>query len=58
MMPLGTGKMDIPAVIKACNEKVLRWVIVELDHCDIDMFDAVAQSYTYLTKNGLAKGRK
>jgi sugar phosphate isomerase/epimerase len=58
MQPLGTGKMDIPAVIKACNEKVLRWVIVELDHCDCDMFDAVAQSYTYLTKNRLASGKK
>ena len=48
---------DLPAVLKACNEKVLRWVIVELDYCDCDMLDAVAQSYTYLTKNGLAKGR-
>lgn len=58
MMPLGTGKMDIPAVIKACNEKVLRWVIVELDHCECDMLEAVAKSYTYMTRNRLAEGNK
>jgi len=56
MQPLGTGRMDIPAVIKACNEKVLRWIIVELDYCEGDMVDAVAQSYTYLTRHGLAAG--
>ena len=56
MMPLGTGKMDIPAVISACREDVLRWVIVELDRCDMDMEEAVAQSYAYLIRNGLAGG--
>jgi sugar phosphate isomerase/epimerase len=58
MQPLGTGTMDIPAVIKACNEKVLRWVIVELDYCEMDMVEAVAQSYTYMTRNGLAQGNR
>jgi hypothetical protein len=48
--------MDIPAVIKACNERVLRWVIVELDYCEMDMVEAVAQSYTYMTRNRLAQG--
>ncbi len=58
MLPLGTGKLDIPGVIGACDEQVLRWVIVELDRCDCDMVDAVAQSYAYLTRNRLAAGNR
>ncbi|MBN2449705.1 MAG: sugar phosphate isomerase/epimerase [Lentisphaeria bacterium] len=58
MSALGTGKMDIPAVLRACNENVLRWVIVELDRCDTDMFQAVADSYTYMTANGFALGNR
>ena len=56
MMALGTGKMDIPAVLRACNDDVLRWIIVELDRCDTDMEEAVAQSYRYLVSKGLAAG--
>jgi hypothetical protein len=32
--------------------------VVELDECATDMMEAVKQSYTYLTGNGLAVGRK
>lgn len=55
---VGDGKMNIRAVIGAADPKVLEWLIVELDSCDTDMFDAVAASYRYLTSNGLAKGRR
>ena len=55
---VGSGKMDIPAVIQAADPSVLEWLIVELDACDTDMFEAVAASYRYLTANGLAKGRR
>lgn len=58
MMPLGTGKMDIPGVVAACNEDVLRWVIVELDRCDMDMLEAVEKSYQYMTEKGLALGNR
>jgi sugar phosphate isomerase/epimerase len=55
---VGMGKMDIPACVAAADPKVLRGVIVELDECATDMMTAVRQSYQYLTKNGLGKGRK
>ena len=50
--------MDFPSVIAAADENVLRWLIVELDRCDTDMFTAVEESYKYLTSNGLAEGNK
>jgi sugar phosphate isomerase/epimerase len=55
---VGRGKMDIPGVIRAADPQVLEWAIVELDACDTDMMEAVADSYGYLTSNGLAKGRR
>ena len=58
MLALGTGKLNIPPIIQAADPAVLRWVIVELDRCDTDMFTAIEQSYTYLTKNKLAAGNK
>ncbi|MBI4977484.1 MAG: sugar phosphate isomerase/epimerase [Spirochaetes bacterium] len=58
MMALGTGKLDIPPIIHAADPSVLRWVIVELDRCDTDMFTAIEQSYKYLTTNKLAVGNK
>jgi sugar phosphate isomerase/epimerase len=56
--PIGFGKMDIPAVIGAADESVLSWLIVELDNADRDMLQAVAESYAYLTGEGLAAGNK
>jgi sugar phosphate isomerase/epimerase len=53
---VGKGKMNFPKVVAAADPKVLRWLIVELDTCATDMFQAVADSYTYLTSSGLAVG--
>lgn len=58
MLAVGQGKMDIPSVIAAADENVLRWLIVELDRCDTDMFTAVEESYKYLTSKGLGAGNK
>jgi sugar phosphate isomerase/epimerase len=58
MLAVGSGKIDVPAVIAAANESVLRWLVVELDRCDTDMFTAVEESYKYLVGNGLAAGNK
>lgn len=58
MLAVGQGKMDIPSVIAAADENVLRWLIVELDSCDTDMFTAVEESYDYLISNNLASGNK
>ena len=58
MTAVGSGKVDIKGAIAAADPDVLQWLIVELDRCDTDMWDAVSQSYTYLTQNGLAAGNK
>ena len=51
----GKGVMDFPAIMHAARTP--DWVIVELDDCKTDMLEAVQESYTYLTKQRLAKGR-
>jgi len=49
MQALGTGAMDIPALLEAGAGNV-EWVIVELDRCATDMTEAVRKSYQYLSK--------
>lgn len=58
MKPIGQGKLDMPAIIGAANSKILEYIIVELDSCDIPPLEAVEQSYTYLVGNGLARGNR
>ena len=55
---VGDGVLDIGGIINAADPNVLEWVIVELDACDTDMFEAVRKSYEYLTTQGLAQGTK
>jgi sugar phosphate isomerase/epimerase len=57
LMPLGAGKMDIPAVIEASDPDTLRWIIVELDNCEGEMEEALRESFNYLTGNEIAQGR-
>ena len=57
LRPLGTGQMDIPAIISATPDAV-NCVIVELDYCVIEMKEALRQSYAYMTSSGLAVGNK
>ncbi len=45
MTALGEGVVDIPAALDASSAE---WLIVELDRCATDMFDAVGRSYRYL----------
>ncbi len=54
---VGAGKMDIAGVINAAGDTT-KWHVVELDRCGTDMFQAVIDSYNYLTQNGLAAGSK
>ena len=58
MLAVGDGKMNFPHVLEAMNSNVTQWLVVELDACKTDMFEAVEKSYKYLTGKGLAKGRK
>jgi len=55
---VGSGKLDMPAIVAAADPKVLDWLIVELDDCATDMMEAVKQSYAYLTSAKLAEGNK
>ena len=54
---VGAGKMNWREIL-ATASPAAEWLIVELDSCDTDMWEAVRQSYRYLTSNGFAKGRK
>jgi len=54
---VGAGKMDVPAVVKAADEDVLRWLIVELDECGTDMTEAVRRSCAYLAGEGLGRAK-
>ena len=55
---VGQGKMPTPECIRAADPQVLEWLVVELDHCAGDMFEAVVESYAYLTGEGLAEGNR
>lgn len=55
---VGSGVLDMPAIIGAADPNVLEWLIVELDNYDGDMFEAVRSSYDYLVGFGLARGNK
>jgi sugar phosphate isomerase/epimerase len=57
-LALGEGKMDLPAVIAAADQRVLRWFVVELDSCAGDKLVAIEKSYHYLVDGGFASGRK
>jgi len=48
MVPIGTGSMDTPAIVRAA-QNTAEWLIVELDAVEGDIFDALTQSYRYLT---------
>ncbi|MGI6494888.1 MAG: sugar phosphate isomerase/epimerase family protein [Kiritimatiellia bacterium] len=59
LLPLGTGDLPIPELIAvASTQPAIRTVIVELDYCEIEMFEALSRSYAYMTENGLAVGNK
>ncbi|MCH2176156.1 MAG: sugar phosphate isomerase/epimerase [Lentisphaeria bacterium] len=55
-MPAGTGVVDLLGAAKVYDHTEI--VAVELDSYVGDMMQAVQESYTYLTSNGIAKGNK
>jgi sugar phosphate isomerase/epimerase len=57
MRALGQGDLPIRELIATMPDSV-ETVIVELDYCNTDMFDAIAESYRFMTSNGLAAGNK
>jgi sugar phosphate isomerase/epimerase len=51
MCALGTGALDIPALLKAAAGQI-DYVIVELDECATDMLEALEASLRYLSSLG------
>lgn len=54
-LPAGTGQVNLKGSAKAA--KYAEYIAVELDSYTGDMMKAVQQSYTYLTTEGIARGR-
>jgi sugar phosphate isomerase/epimerase len=57
MVAVGQGTLDWHSIIPAAASTA-EWLIVELDRCATDMMTAVAESYSYLVGEGLARGHK
>jgi sugar phosphate isomerase/epimerase len=56
--PVGSGDLDIPAIISAADPAVVKWLIVDLlEDPQADMFESASESYRYLVGEGLAFGR-
>ncbi len=55
-LPAGTGQIDLAGASKAAT--YAEYIAVELDSYAGDMMKAVQESYTYLTKTGIALGDK
>jgi sugar phosphate isomerase/epimerase len=51
MVAVGQGVLDFHAIVAAASG--VQWLIVELDRCATDMFEAVEQSHHYLVQEGL-----
>ncbi len=56
-LTVGSGRMDIPAVIAAADPTVLRALVIEFDRCDSDIWQAVEASFHYLVDQGLGQGQ-
>jgi len=55
-LPAGAGQVNLKGSAKVATHA--EYIAVELDSYAGDMMKAVKESYTYLTTNGIAKGRK
>ncbi len=57
MVAAGKGSQNFPAIVKAANGHT-EWMVVEMDVTATDIFAAIKDSYVYLVKNNLARGKK
>jgi Sugar phosphate isomerases/epimerases len=54
MASVGSGNMNFPAILKACEGSGVRHLLVEQDDCNgIDPFTCLKRSFQYLTSLGL-----
>ncbi len=49
MTPVGRGAQNIPAIVNAASDRV-EWMVIEMDKTAIDVFDALQQSFEYMSK--------
>lgn len=57
LMPLGQGDLPIKDLVAIAPESA-EAIIVELDYCNVEMWQAIEESYKFMTGNGLAEGNK
>ena len=57
LMPLGQGDLPIKELVANAPESA-EAIIVELDYCNVEMWQAIEESYKFMTQNGLAEGNK
>ena len=57
LLPLGEGELPIPDLIRLLPDRIEN-VIVELDYCRVEMFEALRRSYRYLVSTGLCRGNR
>lgn len=57
-LAVGSGKNDIKGIIAAMDPAVTKWLVVEQDNSDTDLFECVEKSYRYLIENILAEGNR
>ena len=57
LLPLGSGDLPIPELTANIPDRI-KYIIVELDYCNIEMFEALKRSYEYMTANGFVTGNK
>jgi sugar phosphate isomerase/epimerase len=53
MVAVGQGVQDFPAIVKAARGHT-KWMIVEMDKTETEIFQAIKESYHYLIDNKLA----
>lgn len=57
LMPLGQGDLPIRDLVANAPASA-EAIIVELDYCNVEMWQAIEESYKFMTENGLAEGNK
>lgn len=48
LLPLGDGKMDLPACLREADPKRVRYFVFEMDRCATDLWAATEKSYRYM----------
>jgi sugar phosphate isomerase/epimerase len=57
-LPLGEGKVPLAKLIESADEKTVRYLVIEIDQCKIDMFEALKRSFNWLVEHKVGYGKK